>query len=66
MTKAYPHELAQFHTQSYVDFLSRITPNNAHLYPQVRPAAAAAQTCCNTAAAFTAPCTVLLHDAELP
>ncbi|GBF99104.1 histone deacetylase [Raphidocelis subcapitata] len=34
VTKAYPHELAQFHTQSYVDFLARITPRNAHLYPQ--------------------------------
>lgn len=35
VVRAYPHELAQFHSQAYVDFLARITPDNAHLHPQV-------------------------------
>lgn len=32
--RAYPVELAQFHTADYVEFLSRITPDNAKKYAQ--------------------------------
>jgi histone deacetylase 1/2 len=32
--KAYPVELAQFHASDYVEFLSRITPDNAKKYAQ--------------------------------
>jgi len=30
--KAYPTELAQFHSADYVEFLHRITPNTQHLF----------------------------------
>lgn len=30
--KAYPVELAQFHTADYVEFLHRITPDTQHLF----------------------------------
>jgi hypothetical protein len=30
--KAYPVELAQFHSSDYVDFLHRITPDTQHLF----------------------------------
>lgn len=30
--KAYPIELAQFHSADYVEFLHRITPDTQHLY----------------------------------
>lgn len=30
--KAYPVELAQFHSTDYVEFLHRITPNTQHLF----------------------------------
>lgn len=30
--KAYPVELAQFHSADYVEFLHRITPDTQHLY----------------------------------
>jgi hypothetical protein len=30
--KAYPTELAQFHSADYVEFLHRITPDTQHLY----------------------------------
>lgn len=30
--KAYPVELAQFHSADYVEFLHRITPDTLHLY----------------------------------
>lgn len=31
--KAYPAELAQFHSADYVEFLHRITPDTQHLFP---------------------------------
>lgn len=31
--KAYPVELAQFHSADYVEFLHRITPDTQHLFP---------------------------------
>ena len=30
--KAYPVELAQFHSADYVEFLNRITPDTQHLF----------------------------------
>lgn len=30
--KAYPVELAQFHSADYVEFLHRITPDSQHLF----------------------------------
>lgn len=30
--KAYPVELAQFHSADYVEFLHRITPDTQHLF----------------------------------
>nr|XP_034911521.1 histone deacetylase 9-like [Populus alba] len=30
--KAYPVELAQFHSEDYVEFLHRITPDTQHLF----------------------------------
>ena len=30
--RAYPMELAQFHSEDYIDFLSRVTPDNQHMY----------------------------------
>lgn len=32
--KAYPVELAQFHSADYVEFLHRITPDTQHLFPK--------------------------------
>lgn len=32
--KAYPVELAQFHSADYVEFLHRITPDTQHLFRQ--------------------------------
>ncbi|KAL8262067.1 hypothetical protein R6Q59_026116 [Mikania micrantha] len=32
--KAYPVELAQFHSADYVEFLQRINPDTQHLFPE--------------------------------